>query len=81
MHITKKCRTGAQRLHAALVETDPASRDLILIRAPGVLRLPRLRLPAVAAPRPAHAGAPPARTGTPCWRRRAAASDKPASPA
>jgi hypothetical protein len=24
MHVTKKCRTGAQRLHAAPVETDPA---------------------------------------------------------
>lgn len=83
MHSTKKFLTGAQRLHAALVETDPASPDLILLRAPGtgLFRLPRRRLSAVSAPRPAHAGEPPARTCTPCWRRRGAASNKPALPA
>jgi hypothetical protein len=31
MHITKKFRTGADRLHAALVETNPSSSNPIPI--------------------------------------------------
>ncbi|MFC5480739.1 hypothetical protein [Massilia suwonensis] len=74
MRITKKCLTGAQRLHAALVETDPASPDLILIRASGFLRLPQLRMTAMSASCPAHAHRAPPGTGyagRPCRRRAA----------
>lgn len=43
MKSIKKRATGAQRLHAALAETDPASSDLILLHPAGFH--PALRLP------------------------------------
>ena len=49
MYYAKKCATGADRLHAALAATDPASSDLILIGAPGLRPAFRLYpLPALA---------------------------------
>ena len=82
MRNAKKCRTGGERLHAALVENDPASIDLIFIGAAGFL--PALRIPAMAARTPyppQHCHAPPGaahrRAGpAPCWRHPRPASNQ-----
>ncbi len=87
MRNAKKFRTGVERLHAALVESDPASIDLIFIGGAGFL--PALRIPAIPArapypPRHCHAppGAAHLRAGpAPCWRHLRPATHKTALPA
>ncbi|MFC5462306.1 hypothetical protein [Massilia niabensis] len=72
----KKRFTDAQRLHAALAETDPGSIDLILVRPAGYLpafrvlvRLHASRPLACAAARPAANRGPHQQDGAPAWRR------------
>lgn len=82
MPTRKKFVTGAQRLCAALLETDPASADLILIRPAGfraAFRLAPLADAPVAARCPRAAAAMrPAHGPVPAWRRRFAIPHPPA---